>query len=173
MQFRELSAYQQASILHEYGIHLVSSDEMTGIQALERLHPTSPMASGKLERQEFEYERHGVRALIASLEVALGTLITPTIGLTLTETDFASHIENVVQTHPNDIWIFILDQLNTHKSESLVRLIAKHCDKWVGKINYREKSLKPPEYLNPVCKRHCPGTYAIDSLSSSTAFPKK
>ena len=64
--------YQQASLLYEYGIHLVSRDEMTSIQALERLHPTSPMASGKLERQEFEYERHGVRALIASLEMALG-----------------------------------------------------------------------------------------------------
>lgn len=120
--------YQHAPTLYEYGIHLVSSDEMTSIQALERLHPTSPMASGKLERQEFEYERHGTRALIASLEVALGTLIRPTIGPTRTETDFASHIENVVQTNPNDIWIFILDQLNTHKSESLVRLVAKHCD---------------------------------------------
>ncbi len=74
-----------------------------------------------------EYERHGTRALIASLEVALGTLIAPTIGPTRTEIDFATHIENVIKTNPKDIWIFIVDQLNTHKSESLVRLVAKHC----------------------------------------------
>ena len=37
--------------------------------------------------------------------------------------------------------------------------------KWVGNINYREKSLKPPEYLNPFCKRHCPGTYPKNLLN--------
>jgi transposase len=120
--------YQHAPLLYEHGIHLVSSDEMTGIQALERLYPTLPMTSGQVERQEFEYERHGTRALIASLEVALGTLIAPSIGPTRTEIDFATHIENVLKTNPKDIWIFIVDQLNTHKSESLVRLVAKHCE---------------------------------------------
>ncbi len=120
--------YRHAPFLYEHGIHLVSSDEMTGIQALERLYPTLPMTSGQVERQEFEYERHGTRALIASLEVALGTLIAPSIGPTRTEIDFATHIENVIKTNPKDIWIFIVDQLNTHKSESLVRLVAKHCE---------------------------------------------
>ncbi len=55
--------YQHAPFLYEHGIHLVSSDEMTGIQALERLYPILPMTSGQVERQEFEYERHGTRAL--------------------------------------------------------------------------------------------------------------
>jgi transposase len=119
--------YRHAPVLYGAGIHVVSSDEMTGIQALERLHPTRPMRPGQTERQEFEYERHGTRALIASLEVALGTLITPAIGPTRTETDFADHIDTVIQTQPNDFWIFIVDQLNTHKSASLVRLVAKHC----------------------------------------------
>jgi transposase len=123
---RICSLYRYAPLLYENGIHLISSDEMTGIQALERLHPTVPMRSGQLEHQEFEYERHGTRALIASLEVVLGTLVAPSIGPTRTETDFATHIENVLHTSPNDLWIFIVDQLNTHKSESLVRLVAKH-----------------------------------------------
>jgi hypothetical protein len=69
--------YRHAPMLYGAGIHVVSSDEMTGIQALERLHPTLPLRPGQPERQEFEYERHGTRALIASLEVALGSLITP------------------------------------------------------------------------------------------------
>jgi len=41
-------------------VHVVSTDEMTGIQALESAHPTSPMRLGQVERQEFEYIRHGV-----------------------------------------------------------------------------------------------------------------
>jgi len=40
----------------------MSTDEMTGIQALERLHPGLPMLPGQVERQEFEYERHGTDA---------------------------------------------------------------------------------------------------------------
>ncbi len=119
--------YLQASLLYERGIHLVSSDEMTGIQALERLHPTLPIRPGLVERPEFEYERHGTRSLIASLEVALGTLLPPTIGPTRTEADFAAHIEQVIDTDPKGGWIFIVDQLNTHFSVSLVRLVAKRC----------------------------------------------
>ena len=53
--------HQQAfELLTQHQIHLVSTDEMTGIQALERSHPTKAMRPGKVERQEFEYIRHGV-----------------------------------------------------------------------------------------------------------------
>jgi len=100
---------------------------MTGIQALERLYSTAPMQPEQLEHQEFNYERHGTRALIASLEVALGTMLAPTIGPTRTEVDFATHIENVIKTNLKDIWLVIVDQLNTHKSEALVRLVARLC----------------------------------------------
>ncbi|MDJ0692557.1 MAG: transposase [Xenococcaceae cyanobacterium MO_188.B32] len=85
------------------------------------------MRPGELERQEFEYIRHGTRALIASLEVANRTLLKSTMGPRRTEADFATHIENVLKINPQDSWIFIVDQLNTHKSESLVRLVAKYC----------------------------------------------
>lgn len=120
--------YRLAPALYDCGFHVASSDEMTGIQALERLHPTQPMRPGKVERPEFEYERHGTRSLIVSLEVALGAILAPTIGPQRTEVDFATHIENVINTDPKGFWVFIMDQLNTHKSESLVRLVAKHCD---------------------------------------------
>ena len=42
--------------------------------------------------------------------------------------DFAQHIKAVIATAPKDGWIFIADQLNTHKSETLVRLVAAECD---------------------------------------------
>jgi len=41
--------YRQATELHEQGVHVISTNEKTGIQALERLHPTRPMAAGKPE----------------------------------------------------------------------------------------------------------------------------
>ena len=119
--------YLRAIELYEQGIHLVSTDEKTGIQALERKHPTKPMKPAKITLYEHEYIRHGIQALIANLEVATGKCISPSIGATRTEADFARHIERTIALDPEAGWIFILDQLNIHKSESLVRLVAKHC----------------------------------------------
>lgn len=118
--------YEQAGAAREQGIHVVSCDEKTGIQALERLHPTLPMQQGEKERREFEYVRHGTQTLIASMDVATGEMIAPSVGPTRTEADFAAHVEGVVETARDDSWIFVCDQLNTHKSEALVRLVAAH-----------------------------------------------
>jgi transposase len=119
--------HQQAKALLEQGIHLVSTDEMTGIQALERAKATLPMRPGKVERQEFEYIRHGTLSLIANWEIAQGRVISPSIGPTRTEFDFANHIASTIETDPEAGWIFIVDQLNIHKSASLVRLVAACC----------------------------------------------
>ena len=55
--------HQQAvELFTQDGIHLISTDEMTGIQALERAHPTKPMRIGLVERQEFEYIRHDTQS---------------------------------------------------------------------------------------------------------------
>jgi hypothetical protein len=113
--------------LYEQGIHLVSTDEMTGIQALERVHDTRPLKPGRVELQEFEYIRHGTQSLIANWHIALGKVIAPSIGATRTEVDFAAHISQTIDTAPEAGWIFIVDQLNIHQSESLVRLVAKSC----------------------------------------------
>ena len=120
--------HRQALELYERGIHLVSTDEMTGIQALERAERTRPMKPGQVELQEFEYIRHGTQSLIANWHVALGKVIAPSIGATRTEADFAAHIAQTINTDPDTGWIFILDQLNIHQSESLVRLVAKCCE---------------------------------------------
>jgi transposase len=119
--------YEATPRLAAEGTHVMSTDEMTGIQALERLHPSLPMQPGHVERQEFEYKRHGTQSLIANLEVATGQVVTPSMGPTRTEADFAAHIEQTLQTDPEAAWIFITDQLNTHQSETLVRLVAAQC----------------------------------------------
>jgi putative transposase len=100
---------------------------MTGIQALERTHNTLPMKPARVELQEFEYIRHGTQSLIANWHVALGKVITPSIGSTRTEADFAAHITQTIDTDPEAGWIFIVDQLNIHQCESLVSLVAKSC----------------------------------------------
>ena len=76
---------------------------------------------------EFEYKRHGTTTLIANFEIATGSIIEPFINKTRTEYDFVKNISRLVSTFPDDEWIFITDQLNTHQSESLVRYIASHC----------------------------------------------
>jgi len=119
--------YEATPALAAAGVHVASTDEMTGIQALERLHPYLPMLPGHVEREEFEYERHGTLSLIANLDVATGQVIAPSIGPTRTEADFAAHIVQTIQTDPHATWLFITDQLNTHQSEALVRLVAAQC----------------------------------------------
>jgi transposase len=119
--------YQQAPDLHAQGVHVVSTDEKTGIQANERAHPTRPMRPGLVERVEFEYIRHGTQTLIANFEVATGHVIAPSVGPTRTEEDFVGHIERTIARDPAATWIFIVDRLNTHQSESLVRLVAQAC----------------------------------------------
>ncbi len=119
--------YARAQELHEQGVHLVSTDEKTGIQALERLHPSLPMKSGFVERQESEYKRHGTQCLIANLEVATGKVIAPTLGPTRTSEDFAAHIARTIATDADAGWVFVTDGLNTHQSEVLVKLVAQRC----------------------------------------------
>ncbi len=121
------ATYAAAPASHAAGSHTVSTDEQSGIQALERRHPPLPMRPGTIERQECEYQRHGTQCLIANCEVATGQVITPTIGPTRTEEDCAAHIAQTIATDPNAMWIFIVDQLNTHQSAALVRLVAAAC----------------------------------------------
>ena len=83
------------------------------------------MKPGYPEKIEHSYERHGTLTLIANLEVGSGRIINPTIGPTRTELDFVNHIKQTVSDDGK--WIFVLDQLNTHKSESLVKYVAAEC----------------------------------------------
>ena len=64
--------YVDAPRLYRQGRLVVCSDEKTGMQILQRKHPTRPAAPGYPERREFEYVRHGTRCLLASFCVATG-----------------------------------------------------------------------------------------------------
>jgi len=103
----------------------VSSDELTGVQALERKHPGLPLAPGKVERREFAYIRHGTTSFILNRDVVSGQVVAPSHGPTRTEEDFVAHIRRTVATDPAARrWHFVVDNLNIHQSEALVRLVA-------------------------------------------------
>ena len=111
------------------GERFVSTDELTGVQALERKHPGLPMAPGKVERREFEYIRHGTASFILSRDVVTGCVLAPLAGDSRTEADFLTHVQAVVATDPTAYrWHFVLDNLNIHHSESLVRWVTAESD---------------------------------------------
>lgn len=83
--------YAAAPELGTAGERIVSTDEMTGVQALERAAPGLPLAPGKVERREFEYIRHGTLTFTINLDVVTGRVLAPSCGPTRTETDFVEH----------------------------------------------------------------------------------
>src|ERR671918_3246325 len=103
------------------------SDEKTGIQAWQHQYPAKPVRAGQVARLEHGYDRPGTLCLIANLEVATGRIIAPSVGPRRTEADFLAHIQQTVAQAPQDPWLFIVDNLNTHQSASLVEGVAQQC----------------------------------------------
>jgi transposase len=123
----DICAVYQAAAGADETHRTVSIDEMTGIQALERAAPGLPMKPGKVERREFEYRRNGTQALIAGFDVTTGK-VTGVVGDTRTEQDFARFLDSLLSSAAaNTRWDIVCDNLNTHLSESVVRLVARHC----------------------------------------------
>lgn len=117
-----MSAIERAAV----GERTISVDEMTGIQALERKSAELPMRPGKREQREFEYIRHGTQTLIASFDVAQGSIVAASVGDSRTETDYLNHVQQLIATDSKACkWHLVMDCLNIHQSESLVRWVAQ------------------------------------------------
>lgn len=121
------SVYLQATEAAKEDIRTVSVDEMSGVQALERAAPSLPMKPGRIERREYEYKRHGTQALIAAFDVASGQ-IQGTVGDTRTEEDYVRFLAGLFSSSSTTTqWRVVCDNLNTHVSEGVVRLVADLC----------------------------------------------
>jgi len=126
-QVREVvELHQRAKALAAQNVRVVSCDEKTGMQAVERLGRWA-MKAGRPERHEAWYKRHGTLCLIANLDLATGQVVAPTLGPTRTNTDFIAHVEGTVATDPEARWIFVVDNLDIHKSPELVAWVAARC----------------------------------------------
>ena len=133
--------YQRAPELAQQGERVVSNDEMTGVQALERKHPGLPLRPGKVERREFEYIRHGTLSFMVNFEVATGQIGTVSVGPTRTEADYVRHIQRTVEADPSvKRWHFVVDNLNIHQSEGLVRYVAAESDLAEADLGVKGKS---------------------------------
>jgi putative transposase len=93
----------------------VSTDEFTGVQALERAAPMQPMEPGQPERRKFEYIRHRTQSMIINYEMATAQVITPSIGEMCTEVDVTTHIRQTIASDPDGVWVLVLDNRNTHQ----------------------------------------------------------
>lgn len=100
------------------------SDEKTGIQALSNLK-TEPARPGQCERIDPEYKRNGTTCLIASREVSTGKINAFQLGKSRKEEDYLDHVKQIVSNDPEGKHIIICDQLNIHKSASLVQWVAQ------------------------------------------------
>jgi transposase len=121
--------YRQAPELARQGERVMSTDELSGVQALERTHPGLPLRPGKVERREYEYIRHGTQTFIVNLDVATGQIGTTSYGSTRNEVDFLNHIQRTVEADPSATkWHIVADNLNIHQSEAVVRYVAEESD---------------------------------------------
>jgi hypothetical protein len=121
----DLSLHAQA--LRAAGERVVSTDAMTGVQALERTPPPIPMGPGRAERRECADSRRGPLTFIAHFDVAQGPIVRPSLGPTRTAEDFWAHIPRTVDSDPQATrWPCVADHLHMHQSESLVRFVAEH-----------------------------------------------
>jgi transposase len=117
--------YQEAPALAEQGERVLSTDELTGVPALERAHPGLPLRPGKVERREFEYIRHGTISFMITRDVVSGQIVAPSCGPTRTAADFLAHLQQVLATDPDATrWHSAADNLNIHRSTPLVRYVA-------------------------------------------------
>lgn len=118
--------YRDAPTLYEhFNTHTVCVDEMTSLQANERRAETKPSRPGQIAKEEFQYTRHGTVCVTGNWDVVRGQMVATTISETRDNEDFAKHIRQTIATNPQAGWVFVVDNLNTHCGEPLVRTIAE------------------------------------------------
>jgi DDE superfamily endonuclease len=117
--------YARAPQRAKLGERTISLDELTGVQAIERKHPDLPMQPGHVLRREFEYIRHGTLTWFLNFDVVTGQILVPSWGPTRTEEDALAHLQRLIASDQEaSKWHLMLDNLNTHQSEALVRWVA-------------------------------------------------
>jgi len=107
----------------------VSFDEKTGMQAKERIAPAQPMRPGQPVRLEFEYARHGTLVLFATMLVHSGEVIARTRSNRtnpVTAEVMSELFAELLEAGYKNIDV-VLDQLNTHWSVELVKVVARLC----------------------------------------------
>jgi transposase len=107
------------------GAIVLSVDEKTQIQALDRTQPMLPMKPGQVERHTHDYERHGTTCLFAALEVGTGKVTTDTRDRH-TGDDFLAFMRRVAREYPTGELHVVLDNVSTHSTPEVRAWLARH-----------------------------------------------
>ena len=109
---------------------VLSVDEKSQVQALDRTQPILPMTPGQAERGTHDYERHGVTSLFAALNVATGEVIGKCHRRHRHQefVKFLDHIDGTLVKEPGVSIHLILDNYATHKTPAVKRWLLKHPD---------------------------------------------
>src|SRR4029450_10523197 len=113
-QFRaKVTAITDLYLRPPVGAVVLSIDEKTGMQALERRFPDRPPTPGRRRRREFEYTRHGTQSLLSAFEVHRGGVVGQ-CGATRTAPDLVAFMEQIAARYPTGPVHVIWDNLNIH-----------------------------------------------------------
>ena len=108
------------------GAVVLSFDEKTQVQALERTQPLLPVNFGKSEQRTHDYERHGTTNLFATLEVLTGKVTGACFQRKRTR-EFLRFMNKIARAYPKDQEIHVvLDNLKTHNNADVKDWLGKH-----------------------------------------------
>jgi transposase len=121
------------------GSVVLSIDEKTGMQALERKYPDRPASPGRKRRREFEYKRHGTQSLLAALDVHTGRVLAE-CGDSRTGLDLERFMDTVAEAYPTGPVHVVWDNLNIHfdgAQQRWTRFNERHGNRFV--LHYTPK----------------------------------
>jgi hypothetical protein len=119
--------YRNSLSCYEQGRLVLSCDEKTGMQILQRKYPTQLAQPGQPEKREFEYLRHGTRCLLTTFCVPTGQVVWD-LGQTRTSADWVAHLRHVHEQFPDQQgYDWVVDNLNTHWSLAVCLQVAQWC----------------------------------------------
>lgn len=137
---------------------VLSIDEKTGMQALERRFPDRAAAPGRTRRREFEYTRHGTQSLLCAWEVHRGHVL-PACGPTRTAADLVAFMEQVATQYPTGPVHVIWDCLNIHfdgRDQRWTAFNARHRHRFVFHYTPKHASwVNQIELFFSILQRQC------------------
>jgi transposase len=107
------------------GAVVLSVDEKTQIQALDRTQPILPIAFAATEKRTHDYVRHGTTNLFAALNVGTGEVFGE-CRPTRHGADFLAFLNKAVKPHAGKDIHVVLDNLSTHATPEVQAWLANH-----------------------------------------------
>ena len=103
---------------------VISLDEKTQIQALNRTQPLLPLREGLSARQTHDYKRNGLTSLYAALDVARGKVLGE-CSARHTAKDFLRFLKKVARRYRGELHV-VLDNSSTHKTPEVQAWLERH-----------------------------------------------